>query len=55
MGGLGVMASHCIVQAQLVVPHNGVVKHHGPHLFIMRSEPLPSIVLPDREPSLRSR
>lgn len=38
MGGLGVMASHCIVQAQLVVPRDGKAKHYGPHLFIMRSE-----------------
>lgn len=38
MGGLGVLASHCIVQAQLIVPVGGKVKHYGPHLFIMRSE-----------------
>lgn len=38
MGGLGVMATHCIVQAQLLVTVDGALKNYGPHLFIMRSE-----------------
>lgn len=38
MGGLGVMATHCIVQAQLLVTVDGALKTYGPHLFIMRSE-----------------
>lgn len=40
IGGLGILATHSIVQAQLLLPEgNGkTLKNHGPHVFIMRSE-----------------
>lgn len=34
------MATHAVVQAQLLLPEEGELKPYGPHLFILQSSSL---------------
>jgi len=62
IGGLGILATHCIVQAQLLLPDGSGkgVKNCGPHVFILRirsednHEPLPGITIGDIGPKVHN-